>query len=107
MPEWKLAAGIGYQAEKWAANLDATYTGSTWGTGYNGDARPGDQTSRDGEIDALLLFSLSARYQLTKNVTLLAGVQNLLDERATVSRIPEGPRANAPRTIYAGFETRF
>ena len=107
VPEWKLAAGIGYQAEKWAANLDATYTGSTWGTGYNGDARPGDQTSRDGEIDALLLFNLSARYQLTKNVTLLAGVQNLLDERATVSRIPEGPRANAPRTIYAGFETRF
>lgn len=107
IPEWKLAAGIGYVAEKWGANLDATYSGSCWGTGYNDDIRTGTQTSRDGKIDALLMFSLSGYYQLNDHIKLLGGVHNLLDERAIVSRIPEGPRANAPRMIYAGFETQF
>lgn len=107
VPEWKLAAGIGYVAEKWGANLDAIYAGTSWGTGYNDDIRTGKQTSRDGQIDALLVFNLSAYYQLNEHIKLLAGVQNLFDERALVSRIPEGPRANAPRMIYAGFETQF
>lgn len=107
VPEWKLAAGIGIENEKWGANLDAVYSGTTWGTGYNDDPRAGTQTSRDGKIDALLLFNLSAYYQVNAHVRLLAGIQNLFDERGIVSRIPEGPRANAPRMIYAGFETQF
>lgn len=107
VPEWKLAAGIGIEADKWGANLDATYSGSTWGTGYNDDPRTGTATSRDGKIDAMLLFNLSGYYQVTENVKLLAGIQNLFDERGIVSRIPEGPRSNAPRMIYAGFETQF
>jgi Fe(3+) dicitrate transport protein len=107
LPEWKLAAGIGLVAENWGLKLDANYSGSTWGTGFNGDVRPGTQTSRDGRIESLLTFNFAAHYQINENFTLLAGVHNLLDERGIVSRIPEGPRANAPRTIYAGFETRF
>jgi Fe(3+) dicitrate transport protein len=107
VPEWKLAAGAGYVAEKWGANLDASYSGSSWGTGYNGDSRLGTQTSRDGKIDPLLLFSLSGYYQINERIKLLAGIQNLLDEQGIVSRIPEGPRANAPRMVYAGFETEF
>ncbi|MEX1048393.1 MAG: TonB-dependent receptor, partial [Akkermansiaceae bacterium] len=107
LPEWKLAAGIGLVAENWGVNLDANYSGSTWGTGFNDDVRPGTQTSRDGRIDSLLIFNFAAHYQINENFTLLAGVHNLFDERSIVSRIPEGPRANASRTIYAGFETRF
>jgi Fe(3+) dicitrate transport protein len=107
VPEWKVASGIGIDFEKWGANLDAVYSGTTWGTGFNDDVRPGTQTSRDGKIDALLTFNFSAYYQLNDQVKLLAGVQNLFDERGVVSRIPEGPRANAPRMIYAGFETQF
>ena len=107
VPEWKLAAGAGFETEKWGANLDAIYSGTSWGTGYNDDLRTGNQTSRDGKIDALLLFSFSAYYQINEHLKLLAGVQNIFDERGIVSRIPEGPRANAPRMIYAGFETRF
>jgi Fe(3+) dicitrate transport protein len=85
----------------------AIYSGTSWGTGYNDDIRTGKQTSRDGKIDALLVFNLSAYYQINEHFKVLAGVQNLFDERALVSRIPEGPRANAPRMIYAGFETQF
>lgn len=109
VPEWKLATGVGVDFEKWSANLDAVYTSSTWGTGFNGDPRPAGvtPTSRDGKIDSLLIFNFSGSYSLTDNVKLLGGIHNLFDERGIVSRIPEGPRANAPRTFYAGIEARF
>jgi Fe(3+) dicitrate transport protein len=107
VPEWKLAAGIGYAAENWGLNLDANYVSSTWGTGYNGDTRVGTPSIRDGETDALLIFNLSANYRINENFKLLAGVHNLFDERGIVSRIPEGPRANSPRTLYAGIEAKF
>ena len=38
---------------------------------------------------------------------LLAGVQNLFDQQGIVSRIPEGPRANAPRMLFGGAEITF
>jgi Fe(3+) dicitrate transport protein len=107
VPEWKLAAGVGITGENWGVNLDMVYTSSSWGTGYNGDTRPGTQTIRDGRIPALLLFDLTANYQLNDNIKLLAGVHNLFDERELVSRIPEGPRANAPRMLFAGVEATF
>ncbi len=106
-PEWKLAAGIGVGYEAFALNLDATYTSSTWGTGYNGDLRPGTPTVRDGKIPALFLVDLTGSYRLNDNIKLLAGIHNLFDQRKLTSRIPEGPRANAPRMIFAGLEAEF
>jgi Fe(3+) dicitrate transport protein len=116
VPEWRLAAGIGLRGEKWAVNLDMSYNGTSWGTGWNGTPRvdipgttpnEGVPTIRDGKIQSLLLFDLTGHYQLTENVRLLAGVQNLFDQQAIVSRIPEGPRANAPRMIFGGAEITF
>lgn len=116
VPEWKFAAGIGLSGGKWAMNLDLNYLGSSWGSGWNGSPRVDNPataanestpTSRDGKIQALCQFDLSGHYQLNENVKLLAGVQNLLDERAIVSRIPEGPRTNAPRMIFGGAEISF
>jgi len=109
LPEWKLAAGIGYQTSQWGVYLDAIYSSSTWGTGFNGNTRPDTEarTVRDGEIPALFLVNLSANYRLTDNLKLIAGINNLFDEQEIVSRIPEGPRANAPRMVYAGFEASF
>ncbi len=116
VPEWKLAAGVSVTGEKWAVNLDMTYTGTAWGTGWNGTPRvdivgtpanEGTATIRDGKIDSLLLFDLTGHYQITENVKLLAGVQNLFDQQGIVSRIPEGPRANAPRMLFGGAEITF
>ena len=84
VPEWKLAAGVSVTGEKWAVNLDMTYAGTSWGTGWNGTPRvdivgtpanEGVATIRDGKIDSLLLFDLSGHYQVTENVKLLAGVE--------------------------------
>lgn len=106
VPEWKLAAGVGVSGEKWEVRLDASYMGSSWGSGFNGDVNP-TPTIRDGKIPALLLFDLTADYQVNDKVKLLAGVLNVFDEREMVSRIPEGPRANAPRMIFGGVEVTF
>jgi Fe(3+) dicitrate transport protein len=107
IPDWKIAAGIGVTGEKWGVNLDMIYTSSMWGTGFNGDVRPGTQTIRDGEIPALLLFDLTANYRINENLKLVGGIQNIFDEREIVSRIPEGPRSNAPRVFFAGVEATF
>lgn len=107
IPEWKLAAGIGLTGEAWAVRLDASYVTSTWGSGWNGRPPTGTPTSTDGEIDSLLLFDLSGHYQLNETLKLVGGIQNLLDQRALVSRHPQGPRGNAPRMIFAGVEMTF
>lgn len=107
LPEWRLAAGLGVDAGAWGANLDLAYQGTCWGTGYNEGKRPGTPSSRDGKIDSLLTFDLSTWYQLHETTRLVAGVRNLFDERALVSRVPEGPRANAPRMIHFGIESKF
>jgi Fe(3+) dicitrate transport protein len=109
VPEWKLASGISFVREKWRVNLDASYLSSMWGTGYNGDPRAvGTNPSIiDGKIDSLLIFDLTGHYQLTDNVRLVGGIQNLFDERGAISRAPLGVRTNAPQTIFAGFEATF
>jgi len=105
IPEIKLSAGIGLQAEAWGIGLDATYVSESFGTAANLD-RP-RSSSRQGRIGDSLVFDLAAHYQVTDCLTLLAGVQNLFDDTSIVSRLPEGPRAGAPRTAYVGFEIQF
>jgi Fe(3+) dicitrate transport protein len=113
IPEWKLAAGVSLTAEKWAVNLDTSYLSSTWGTGYNGDPRLNDNgtlanpSAVDGKIDSLFLVDLTGHYQVSDNFKLVGGIQNLFDTQKIVSRAPLGPRANAPRMIFAGVEIKF
>lgn len=59
---------------------------------------------RQGIIDSALVFDLSASYQIGEHTKLLGGVQNLLDETYLSSRLPEGPRNAAPRTVFIGIE---
>ncbi len=113
IPEWKLAAGVSLTAEKWAVNLDTSFLSSSWGTGYNGDPRLNDNgtianpTAVDGRVDSLFLVDLTGHYQVNDNFKLVGGIQNLFDTQKIVSRAPLGPRANAPRMIFAGIEVEF
>ncbi|MFT4176558.1 MAG: TonB-dependent receptor [Luteolibacter sp.] len=107
IPEWRLAAGVGLTGEKWAANLDASYISSSWATGWNGDTPTGTPSAVNGKIDSLLLFDLSGHYQITDQVKLVGGVQNIFDERALVSRHPQGPRGNQGRFLFGGVEIAF
>ncbi|MGB0291885.1 MAG: TonB-dependent receptor family protein [Luteolibacter sp.] len=105
IPEWQIAAGVGVVFEKWGANLDMTYSSSSFGTANNFDSPVDD--ALQGKIDSVLIFDLSGHYQFSENVKLVGGIQNLLDEEAITSRAPLGARANAPRSLYGGFELTF
>ena len=102
VPEFKVTAGIGLEAEKWGLDLSTSYVSDTFGTAQNRNS-PKD-SSRQGRIDGGFTVDLAAYYQITDSVRLVGGVHNLLDETMIVSRIPEGPRVNAPRQFYAGVE---
>ena len=114
VPEWKLAAGIGFEQGPWGGSLDLSYYSGTWGTGYNGNPRLVDGSGAlanpstiDGRVEGLFTVDLNLRYQVTQSFRLVGGVQNLLDKRAIISRAPLGPRANAPRTLFFGGEVSF
>ena len=105
IPEWKLAFGAGLAAEHWGIDLAATYLSNTYGTAANLNSPVG--SSRQGKIDGGVIFDLAANIQLSDTVKLIGGVHNVLDEVLSVSRIPEGPRNNAPREFYVGFEIQW
>lgn len=102
IPEWKAAAGIGLETDAWGVDLAATYISDTFGTALNA---PGPVTSaRQGLVDGGVIVDLAAYCQLNERTRLVGGVHNLFEEVMIVSRIPEGPRANAPREFYIGME---
>ena len=105
VPEWKLAGGIGYVADCWGLNLDAYFVSHTYGTAAN-LAVPAT-SARQGKIDALLTVDLTGYYDLNENWRVVGGLNNIFDERAIVTRIPEGPRTNLGRTWFVGAEARF
>lgn len=113
VPELKLACGIGFTTDNWGVNLDMSYISSTWGSGWNGRTRLNDdntvanQTTVDGKIDSQLIFDLSGHYQVNENIRLVGGIQNIFEEQGIATRAPLGPRANAPRMLFAGLEATF
>lgn len=110
VPEFKLAAGVGYENDVWGVAVDTTYVTSTFTTGENVDSP--DQAgfghfARAGKTDPLFITDLNAHYQVTDNIKLVGGVANVFDQRGIVSRLARGPRANNGRTAYFGFEAKF
>ncbi|MDC0311721.1 TonB-dependent receptor [bacterium] len=102
IPEYKIAAGIGLETDTWGIDLAATFVSDTFGTGLNSPYPV--TSSRQGEIDGGILVDLGAYYQVNDRVKLIGGVHNLFGEVMVTSRIPEGPRVNAPREFYIGCE---
>ena len=113
VPEWKLAAGVGFETADWNGSVDLSYASATWGTGYNADVRladgggVGDPSAMDGRIPGLLTADLNLGYRITKAFKLVGGIQNVFDRREIIGRAPLGPRTNAPRTAFFGGELRF
>lgn len=113
VPELKLAYGIGYKADDWGVNLDASYSSSMWGTGWNDRTRLNDNDTIanpsliDGEIPSLIIFDFSTHYRINDKVRLVGGVHNILERQEIITRAPLGPRANAPRTFFLGVEATF
>jgi Fe(3+) dicitrate transport protein len=106
IPEFQASFGIAFEAEKWGANLDASYIGKSFGSALEDSALAGS-TSRNGEVGDGFTVDLSGHYDLNERVKIIAGLANMFDERFITSRIPEGARSNQGRSAYAGFEIKF
>ncbi len=102
VPEWKLAAGVGLRTALWSLDVAATYSSDTHGTVLGLDAP--DDSSRQGRIEGGVVVDVSGAYRLRTGARLIGGVNNVFDEQRITSRIPEGPRASAPRFAYVGME---
>lgn len=114
VPQWKLATGVALSGDRWTTRMDLSYHSKTWGSGYNGNPRLNDGTQTlavatavDGRIDSLFIVDVTGHYDVTEKLRLVGGVHNVFNERGIVSRLPLGPRANAPRFLFAGAEVRF
>ena len=105
IPEWKIAAGIGVDMQKWGANVDATWSSSMYGPAGN-HSNP-VTSAREGKIDSAVQVDISGWYQLNDNWKIIGGIYNVFDEEDIVSRLPEGPRNGRGRHLYAGFEVQF
>ncbi|MEC7863157.1 MAG: TonB-dependent receptor, partial [Verrucomicrobiota bacterium] len=105
IPEWKLSIGAGLSAENWGLNAVGSYHSDAYGTAVNSEVLTAN--ARQGKIDGGFILDLSAHYKLSDTTRIIGGVHNVLDEVLTVSRLPEGPRVNAPREFYIGFELQW
>lgn len=102
VPEWQAMFGIGVETADWALNFSTTYHSDAFGSAAN--VEQSTSTSRQGKIDGGWISDLSYSYQLNDNLRMFGGIQNVFDTVLTASRIPEGPRVNAPRMFYVGFD---
>ena len=103
IPEWKLSVGAGLSAENWGLNAIGSYRSDMYASAKNLEISNG----REGKVDGGFILDLSAHYKLNDTTRIIGGVHNVLDEVLTVSRLPDGPRANAPREFYIGFELQW
>lgn len=102
IPEWKLATGVSLETDQWGVDLTASYISDTFGTALNSPVPV--NSSRQGIIDGGIVVDVGAHHRLSETTKFIYGVHNLFEEVMISSRIPEGPRANAPREFYVGFE---
>lgn len=110
VPELAASAGVGLEHSKVALYLDATYLDEMFGSANNATNLidpNGNPDARHGKTESAIILDLSAHYQVTESLRLLAGISNLTDEEYITSRLPSGARANQPRAFFGGLQVRF
>ena len=107
IPELTLSIGTGVETANWGAFITGSYVSETYTSANNVSTQTdgaGNPDARYGKTDAYFTTDVSAFYRMNKQVKLLGGVQNLLDESYVVSRQPYGARGGLPQYVYAGIE---
>jgi Fe(3+) dicitrate transport protein len=66
-----------------------------------------DRRAALDKSEDLFVLDYISHYNVSDNGAVYLKVENLLDERAIVSRQPEGARPNKPRTASVGLEWTF
>lgn len=96
IPEYQFAIGTGFHWDKVGFDISTSFVGDMYASAEN-----------DREVGSHFIVDLSAYYDVTENIRLLANVHNLLDEEYETSYNPYYDRPGIPLTFTAGFEVRF
>jgi Fe(3+) dicitrate transport protein len=103
VPENQLSLRVGLEHQNgWDNYLVASYLDEMCvSAGCNNTATGLDET------ESLFVVDYISRYSLTPSADVFLKVDNLLDERRIVSRLPDGARPNLPRTASLGVSVNF
>ncbi len=108
--EIQFAVGTAFIFEKFSINVDGQYIDDVFATGDNAtDLGDGDGSTdaRFGKVDSYFLLDVSLAYRINPKVNVFTNLRNITDNEYMASRLPNGPRAGAPRQIFGGLEINF
>jgi Fe(3+) dicitrate transport protein len=97
IPDHQLSATASLQAESWALNLAASYTGEMRSVAGQGAIESTEL------IDSHIVWDIVTSWQMTPKIMTYFKVDNLFDETYIAARRPAGARPGLDRTAYIGF----
>ena len=103
VPENSLSLRVGAQVgDRWDSYAVLKYIDSMCvEIGCNRDASP------FAESDSFMVLDIGTRYAVTEDIAAFVKLENAFDQRAIVSRQPDGARPNKPLTAMLGVEWVF
>lgn len=119
IPDFQLSLSGGVHGARWSLDGRFLFVDSAFATALNSrdevilagvDPDTGERQfiadARGGKVDTQVVFDVTGRYRVTPAFTVFASAFNLLDREYIASRLPEGPRPGAPRTLLVGIEAQ-
>jgi Fe(3+) dicitrate transport protein len=101
MPEHQLTLSAGLESDNWRTKLSMNYVDEARAVAGTGSIPEGQR------VDSRTLFDITGEYDVTRNASLFASVQNLTDEVYNAGFRPAGARPGMPRTFMAGVKLDF
>jgi Fe(3+) dicitrate transport protein len=97
VPPHQVAASVGLASERWGSlGFGMTFVDSTREVAGQGEPAPGEAT------DSYLIIDANASLQVTRELSVYAKVDNLLNNHFIASRRPFGARPGRPRFLMVG-----
>lgn len=104
-PEWIGNFAVNYRQEKLNTRLYATYIGSQYTDALNTEQQ--NDIGTLGKMPAYVVFNWSTRYAVSKQLSLIGAVRNIVDKKFIASRNPDGIFPGAQRNFEVGLIYKF
>ncbi len=101
IPEHQLQFVAGLSGGRWGLNLSASWVDAMRTVAGQGPAPASELT------DAHWVLDFAGDYELTRNLSMYARVENMLDATYIAARRPAGARPGLPLRAFAGLTARF